>query len=184
MKGGLVLCVVLLAGCSTSAVTLPVQDEPTPTATVTVPAPSASPMPKPKRPRQLSMESGVKAPVIPVELDGGSLVPPNNPSVIGWWGQKVNAPSGTTLLVGHTVHDGGGKFDDLEDTEVGSTIKVSGVRYVVTDVQVMSKKKLAWRASDLFSQEGPHRLVLVTCEGYDPDTRTYSDNVVVTATPA
>jgi hypothetical protein len=186
MKGGLVLYVVLLTGCSTSAVTLPVQGESIPTATVTAvaPTPSARPLLKPKHPKQLSLASGVKAPIVPVELNSGSLVPPSNPSVIGWWGQKVNASAGTTLLVGHTVHDGGGKFDDLEDTRVGSTIKVSGVRYTVSDVQVMSKKKLAKLAPDLFNQSGPHKLVLVTCEGYDPATRTYSDNVVVTALAA
>jgi hypothetical protein len=129
------------------------------------------------------MADGIKAPIIPVRLDGGSLTPPNDPSVIGWWGRKAAAPSGTTLLVGHTVSSGGGKFDDLEDTEVGSTIKVSGIRYRVTEVKVMSKARLAKRAADLFRQDGPHKLVLVTCEGYDPATRTYADNVVVTALP-
>lgn len=181
MKVGLVLCVALLAGCSTSAVTLPVQDEPSPMITVTVAPPSAEPMPEPKRPKRLTMAGGIKAPIIPVSLDEGTLVPPNNPSVIGWWGQKAGASAGTTLLIGHTVHTGGGKFDDLEDIEVGSVIKVSGIRYRVTDVTVMSKARLAKRAQDLFRQDGPHKLVLVTCEGYDPATRTYADNVVVTA---
>src|SRR5262245_42241654 len=27
------------------------------------------------------------APVIPVDLDGGTLVPPADPKVLGWWGQ-------------------------------------------------------------------------------------------------
>jgi hypothetical protein len=133
------------------------------------------------------MDGGIKASVIPVTLDGGALTPPPDPQVVGWWGQKALASEGTMLLVGHTVSArsrakyGAGTLDNLEDTRVGSTIKVSGVWYQVADVTVMSKKTLAKRAPDLFDQSGPHKLVLVTCEGYDPATRTYADNVVVTA---
>jgi hypothetical protein len=36
----------------------------------------------------------------------------------------------------------------------------------------------------LFDQEGPHRLVLITCAGeFDAAIRSYSDNVAVTAVP-
>jgi hypothetical protein len=36
----------------------------------------------------------------------------------------------------------------------------------------------------LFSPEGPHRLVLISCAGaFDPATRSYADNVAVTAVP-
>ena len=38
--------------------------------------------------------------------------------------------------------------------------------------------------SRLFTTQGPHRLVLVSCGGaFDPVRRTYADNVVVTAVP-
>lgn len=184
MKVGLVLCGILLAGCAAPA-PQPVQDEPVLEAIV--PTTIAAPPPEPKRPRRLTMEGGIKAPIVPAVLDGGALLPPGDPAVVGWWGQKVGAPEGATLLVGHTVSArsratyGRGTLDNLEDTEIGSTIKVSGIRYTVTDVTVMSKPALAERAPDLFSQTGPHRLVLVTCEGYVPATRVYEDNVVVTA---
>jgi hypothetical protein len=36
----------------------------------------------------------------------------------------------------------------------------------------------------LFAQQGPHRLVLISCAGaFDPATRSYADNVAVTAVP-
>jgi len=34
-------------------------------------------------------------------------------------------------------------------------------------------------AQRLFDQAGQPKLVIVSCEGYDPATRTYGDNVVV-----
>jgi hypothetical protein len=85
--------------------------------------------------------------------------------------------------VGHTVSTGGGTLDDLEHTTVGSVAMVSGVRYRVDRVAVISKAQLARRAPQLFSQTGSPKLALVTCEGYDSATGSYSDNVVVVATP-
>lgn len=123
------------------------------------------------------------APVIPVHLHGTELVPPSDPSTLGWWGQPAGAAHGTTLLVGHTVHTGGGMLDDLEDTPVGRVADVSGVRYRVTSVKVVTKTRLAQRAQQLFAPSGRPKLVLVTCEGYDRHTGLYADNVVVVATP-
>ncbi len=65
---------------------------------------------------------------------------------------------------------------------VGATANVSGHRYTVASVRVTSKAALAEQAPRLFSQTGPHRLVIVTCEGYDPATGHYDSNVVLTAT--
>ena len=73
--------------------------------------------------------------------------------------------------------------DDLEDIAVGSAATVNGVDYEVARVKVISKAALAKQAPRLFGQGGPHRLVVVTCEGYDPATGHYDSNVVLTATP-
>ena len=89
---------------------------------------------------------------------------------------------GVTLLVGHTVHTGGGDLDNLEDVPVGAAAHVSGVRYEVGSVKVISKTTLAEQAPRLFAQSGPHRLVIVTCEDYNPATGHYDSNVVLTAT--
>ena len=121
--------------------------------------------------------------VIPVELDGASLVPPSDPKVLGWWGRPAGSARGATLLIGHTVSTGGGTLDDLELIPVGQIASVSGVRYRVERVEIISKPELARRAQRLFDQEGKHKLVLVTCEGFNPATRHYTKNVVVTARP-
>jgi hypothetical protein len=133
----------------------------------------------PRVPRHLHLWR-FDAPVVPLTLVGNELVPPSDPTTLGWWGQPVGALHGATVLTGHTVHDGGGTFDDLEDTPEGARAMVSGARYVVTRVRVISKAALARAATRLFRQDGPHRLILVTCEGYDPTTGHYSSNVVVT----
>jgi hypothetical protein len=139
----------------------------------------------PVRPTRLRLGL-IQAPVVPLSLSGGSgtLVPPSDPRVLGWWGSLAGAGRGVTLLVGHTVHTGGGELDDLEDVPVGAAARVSGVRYRVSEVVVISKAELARRASELFDQTGEARLVIVTCEGWNPATGHYSSNVVLTAVRA
>jgi len=125
----------------------------------------------------------MRAPVVPLVLNGTELVPPDNAKILGWWGRRAGALHGTTLLVGHTVHTGGGTFDNLEDVPVGALARVSGVRYRVARVTTMRKATVAAHAQRLFSQRGPHKLVLVTCEDYNPATGHYASNVVVVARP-
>ena len=125
----------------------------------------------------------INAPVVPATLDGSTLTPPDDPQVLGWWGKRVGSVHGTTLLTGHTVHDGGGTFDDLEHTPPGARAHLNSHSYKVTSVRVISKASLAQRASTLFARTGPPKLVLVTCENYNPATGHYASNVVVTLTP-
>jgi sortase (surface protein transpeptidase) len=106
---------------------------------------------------------------------------PADPKTVGWWGSKVGARKGVTLLVGYTVHDGGGALDNLEDVPLGSTLRVAGERYTVSSNRVISKAQLAKAAPTLFSQTGRHRLVVVTCEDYVPATGHYLSNVVLIA---
>ena len=136
----------------------------------------------PTAPTRLRL-GAIKAPVVPLELTGSALTPPDDPSVLGWWGKRAGAHHGTTLLTGHTVHDGGGTFDDLELTSVGQRANLSGHSYEVTSVRVISKDKLARRAPALFAQTGHPQLVLITCEDYNPATGHYASNVVVTLKP-
>ena len=152
-------------------------------APTVAPVPAAAPTAAadPTTPTRLRLDE-IDAPVVPLDLAGSTLVPPDDPTVLGWWGKDAGARHGVTLLVGHTVHTGGGDLDDLEDVPVGATARVSGVRYEVTSVKVISKTALAERAPRLFAQSGPHRLVVVTCEDYDPATGHYDSNVVLTAT--
>jgi len=136
---------------------------------------------KPSVPRRLYGWRLGDASVVPLQLDGNTLVPPSDPKVLGWWGSKAGAKKGTTLLVGHTVHTGGGYLDDLEKVPVGSSVTLSGHQYHVVSNRVISKLKLAQIAPKLFSQNGQSRLVVVTCENYDPATGHYDSNVVMVA---
>lgn len=159
---------------------------------VAVPSKTArtpTPVPRPRAagtPRRVLIESlGIDAPVLPIVSDRGSLDPPPDPQQLGWWsgGARPGATRGSALITGHTVHDGGGALDDLEDVEPGAEIVVgtsSGpMRYVAESVVVLDKAALARRSPGLFSQEVAGRLVLVTCE--DWDGTGYLSNVVVTA---
>lgn len=131
---------------------------------------------------------GVEAPVDAVGLRGDVLVPPSDPSRVGWWGggAEPGAARGSALLAGHTVHTGGGALDDLERLRPGDRVVVEGRRaeatYVVGSVRTFAKGRLAREAERLFRQDGPHRLVLLTCEDWDGSA--YRSNVVVTARPA
>ena len=143
---------------------------------------------EPGSPEHLRIPSlHVSAPVLAVRAPGRTLVPPSDPTTVGWWadGAKPGAARGSALIAGHTVHTGGGALDDLEETRPGDRIIVRTDRgtltYVVRRVRVYSKGRIAQDATTLFSQRVPGRLVVVTCEDWDGER--YLSNVVVTATP-
>lgn len=129
----------------------------------------------------------VDAPVVPIGTRDDTLVPPSDPTRLGWWsaGARPGAAEGSALVTGHTVHTGGGALDDLETLRRGDTVVVrtrrDTLRYAVTTVEVFSKGSVADHAERLFSQDVPGRLVLVTCEDWDGSR--YLSNVVVIAEP-
>ncbi|HWU21263.1 MAG TPA: class F sortase, partial [Nocardioides sp.] len=98
---------------------------------------------------------------------------------------EPGARHGSTLIAGHTVHDGGGALDDLGTLTPGATLVVTTsrgtLRYRVTDVRSYRKGALAAQARHLFARSGPARLVVVTCT--DWDGVRYLSNTVVTAVP-
>lgn len=130
---------------------------------------------------------GIEARVVPIASEGTTLDPPANPQLLGWWsgGARAGAARGTALVTGHTVHDGGGAMDDLEQLRRGAPIRVvtprGSIRYVAKSVKVLDKAAMARQAPRLFSQTVRGRLVLVTCEDWDGSG--YRSNVVVTARP-
>jgi LPXTG-site transpeptidase (sortase) family protein len=130
----------------------------------------------------------VDAPVYPIGTPGGVLTPPSDPQTLGWWdgGAVPGAAHGGALITGHTVHTGGGAFDDLESLSAGDDVWVRtnhGVlRYAVSGVAIYRKASLARDAARIFRQSGPGRLVLITCEDWNGST--YLSNAVVFADPA
>lgn len=123
----------------------------------------------------------------PIRLDGGALTPPADPQQVGWWseGARPGASVGSAVLTGHTVHTGGGAFDDLETLAPGDDVVVRTDRgpltYGVVSVRVLGRGELARSSAEIFEQDGPARLVLITCEDWDGSA--YLSNVVVVATP-
>lgn len=136
---------------------------------------------KPDYPDDTLVLGDIQAPVLSVGMVGDTLTPPSDPQEVGWWGRPHGSRHGTTLVIGHTVHTGGGVLDDLEDVPVGTSAHMWGETFRVVSVRIMSKSDVAAEAPVLFDQSGIRRLVVVTCEDYDPDTGEYASNVVVTA---
>jgi LPXTG-site transpeptidase (sortase) family protein len=130
---------------------------------------------------------GVRATVTSIRTEDGALTPPSDPQQLGWWsgGERPGAAAGAAVVTGHTVHTGGGAFDDLETLAPGDRVLVrsaSGdLAYRVASAEVLSRDELARRSADVFGRTGPPRLVLITCE--DWDGTAYRSNVVVTAEP-
>jgi LPXTG-site transpeptidase (sortase) family protein len=151
-------------------------------------APRPARSPEPGRPESLVVPRlGVDAPIYPIGAPGGVLTPPGNPRTLGWWkdGAVPGAAHGGALITGHTVHTGGGAFDDLETLATGDSVRVRTdrgvVRYAVSGVTIYPKASLARDAARIFRQSGPGRLVLITCEDWNGSI--YLSNAVVFADP-
>ena len=133
---------------------------------------------------------GVDAPVVPIRsTQDRVLLPPRDPGIAGWWsdGAAPGASHGSAVLVGHTVrNNGGGVFDDVGTLRSGDTIEVEGsnttLTYRVQSVDVLSKDQVARDAEQIFTQAGPGRLVVITCD--DWDGTTWQSNIITIAAPA
>ncbi|MCD6639789.1 MAG: class F sortase, partial [Nocardioides sp.] len=131
-----------------SAAPSPTRDVPaaTPVSSGRVPVTSGAP-------RSVRVPAlGVDARVDPVSTRGTELDPPADPARVGWWAQgaRPGSPRGAVVLTGHTVHGGGGVFDDLETLAPGDVVTVRGAsgvtKYAVESVEVMSRAELAERS--------------------------------------
>jgi len=140
----------------------------------------------PGRPQRIAVpQLGVSARVIGIKAKGGSLTPPSNPRVVGWWsdGAQPGAKKGSAVITGHTVHNGGGAFDDLDQLSQGDQVLVTTeegrLKYAVDSVTMYRKQSLAKHAGEVFDQSVAGRLVLITCE--DWNGTVYLSNAVVVA---
>ncbi len=180
---------------TTGTAALPPPSSPSTTSTL-VPTPDTEAVPAPATvvgAGRLDLPTlGVAAPVTEVRVrPNGELEVPALPSQVGWWADGAEPGSGTGSVVidGHvdSARYGRGAFFRLRDLAVGDPVDVATAEgdrfsYRVTAVQQYPKDQLPW--AEVFSQEVPERLVLVTCGGdFDRASRRYTDNVVAYAEP-
>jgi hypothetical protein len=133
----------------------------------------------------------VEAVVVPMAVGADrSLGVPDDPAVLGWWGDgaQPGGPDGSVVLDGHVdnARSGPGVLFHLQTLVPGDVVTVSGqgrsARYVVAARRQYSKATLP---GSVFDQQVAGRLVLITCGGsFDRRSRHYADNVVVFARPA
>lgn len=172
-----------------------------------IPTPSADPPPgtlAPRRttpsepteaitpgiPRRLRIPAvGVDAVVVPIRTaDAGVLVPPSDYRHVGWWaeGPRPGSKEGTAIIAGHTVHTGGGVFDNLGELLPGDRVIVDrrhqDLRYVVRRVSSFDKDVLAARAEKLLGAGTEGRLALITCGDWT-DSGYLSTVVVIACDP-
>lgn len=160
-----------------------------PATTSSIPAEALAAVPKKKgKVRGVSIPTlNVHADVVPLAMEHGTLTPPADASLMGWWkgGAKPGADEGSVLIVGHTLHNGGGILDRLGEVNEGDEIVVrtknDEFSYTVRSVRDLSKEQVAKRSSKLFDPDGEAKLVVVTCD--DWDGTSFQGNTVVVAVP-
>jgi hypothetical protein len=136
---------------------------------------------------------GIDAPVLPaaIDLKQGVLAVPADIHKTGWWvdGATPHSPSGSVVIAGHvdSATAGAGALFALSQAKAGEIVVVTSAdgrtkSYRVVSVKHMLKANLP---TDIWSQQSSNRLFVVTCGGpFDPVTKHYRDNIVVTAVPA
>ncbi|WP_375488504.1 class F sortase [uncultured Jatrophihabitans sp.] len=129
--------------------------------------------------------------VRPVLSSDGQIDVPVDPAQLGWWavGAAPGSAVGSTVIVGHvdSARSGPGTLFHLDRVRRADRIDVgiAGGKRIAYRVDSLTdvKKTTGLRAS-LFDAAGPPKLVLITCGGpFDEATRSYRDNIVVTAHP-
>ncbi|MGY1833640.1 class F sortase [Blastococcus sp. SYSU DS0510] len=132
--------------------------------------------------------AGIEAPVVGAGLDdAGALVPPADPSRVGWFtGGPVPGSPGPAVLAGHV--DGGGRagaLGALAGLSPGDEVLVdradgSVARFRVTATERYAKA--AFPGTTVYAPTPAAELRLITCGGaFDAAAGSYLDNVVVSA---
>ncbi|MFC4145619.1 class F sortase [Micromonospora mangrovi] len=137
---------------------------------------------------------GVVASVNPVGVNrrtGEFEVPPSVDQV-GWYryGPGLETTGGSVVIAGHvdSAEQGKGAFFRLRELDQGDTLTVTGADGRQRGYRVVAREEYTKTKIPLdryFARDGEPRLTLITCGGpFDPKTRHYRDNIVVTAVPA
>jgi hypothetical protein len=142
-------------------------------------------------PGSIQLTHGGTATLVRREVGPDGVLPiPTSLTQASWWGANLHDPTGATVLAGHVNwHGATGPFAELWKSQVGDPILLTDqtaktTTYHVSQVITLAKNELAQHAETLFSQDGPHRLVLVTCGGQWVGGKIgYASNQIVIAAP-
>ena len=135
---------------------------------------------------------GVQAPIDQVGVyDDGSVEIPEDITRVGWYrfGSGPGQGAGSTVIVGHRdgFDEGPGAFYSVSALEPGDVVELeledgSTQEYEVVSREAIDRELLP--SDDVFDEDGPERLTLISCIGYfDRNNGGYQQNVVVTAVP-
>ncbi|MFC0098706.1 class F sortase [Micromonospora marina] len=118
-------------------------------------------------------------------------VPPSVDQV-GWYryGPGLETDAGSVVIAGHvdSAEQGKGAFFRLRELGRGDRLTATGSDGRERSYRVVAREE--YRKSKIpleryFARDGKPRLTLITCGGpFDANTRSYRDNIVVTAVPA
>lgn len=136
----------------------------------------------------IALDSAVE----PVGDPGQVLQVPADPNVVGWWrdGVGVGADHGTTVMVAHIAAPDYGngpmaRAGELGEGDLATVTTEDGdtFQYVVDSVHTYLKSDLP--AQELFDQDGPARIMLLSCAGqWQPSVGHYDSNIAVELVPA
>ncbi|WP_435243223.1 class F sortase [Streptomyces cucumeris] len=154
--------------------------------------PAHAPLPS-ARPKSVEIEAaGIRAPVVAGGLDReGALKPPpyDRAGTVGWYRAGPEPGSaGAALLVGHLdTRSRPAVFHGLGDLRRGAAVRIARTdgttaEFTVESVELMPNERFDARRAYGAHTRDRAELRLITCGGrFDPETRSYSANVVVSA---
>ena len=134
-----------------------------------------------------SLEMSAEILSVGVEADSRAMEVPRDADTVGWYryGAAPGQPGSAVLAAHVTWHGERGPFYALGDLQPGATIQVEFSDGSTVSFQAGSRATYAkpdLPTERIFSQDVPPVLHLITCGGdYDGSSRSYDDNVVVTA---
>jgi hypothetical protein len=156
----------------------------------TVPAASGATAPTELHIPALDLDASVDP--VGIEPATGDFAVPPSVDRVGWYryGPGFAAGAGSIVLAGHvdSAAEGKGAFFKLGSLTKGDTVTLVGPGGKNRAFEVTARERYEKTAIPLekyFARDGAARLTLITCGGpFDPETRHYRDNVVVTAIPS
>ena len=126
-----------------------------------------------------------------IEASTGDFAVPPSIDRVGWYryGPGLETTAGSIVIAGHvdSAEQGKGAFFRLRELAPEDRITVTGADGTPREFVVVGREiyqKTAIPLDKYFARDGAVRLTLITCGGpFDPKTRHYRDNVVITAQP-